>query len=155
MYLQRCFVVMLHGWRHVKLLPFWHTFCAHTKCKEKKKEITRIFRWLHVRMATSTDQYKTSSPSSMSKRKWLKATGLPSGVRASKYQALLSVSSSRFSRSLQPQSLCSYLTGKRVQVKECIPHSIYWWCVIKQCEKCNKPAILPPAPPTPACFLVS
>lgn len=54
-------------------------------------------------------QYKTSSPHSTSNRKWEKATGAESASRASRYHALSSFISSRFSLSFHPHSLCSYL----------------------------------------------
>lgn len=58
-------------------------------------------------------QYKTSSPHSTSNRKWEKATGAESLSRASRYQALSSFISSRFSLSFHPHSLCSYLEQKQ------------------------------------------
>lgn len=54
-------------------------------------------------------QYKTSSPHSTSNRKCEKATGMELFSQAMRYQARSSVISSRFSRSFQPHSLCSYL----------------------------------------------
>lgn len=58
-------------------------------------------------------QYKTSSPHSTSNRKWEKARGLESPSLASRYHALSSFISSRFSLSFQPHSLCSYLQEKK------------------------------------------
>lgn len=70
---------------------------------------------------SSTYQYRTSSPHSTSKRKWEKATGRALGSRAIRNQARSSVSSSRFSRSFQPHSLCSYLQGDRGGPEAAIP----------------------------------
>lgn len=60
-----------------------------------------------------TYQYRTSSPHSTSNRKCENATGTEPSSQAIRYQALSSVISSRFSRSFQPHSLCSYLQAGR------------------------------------------